>query len=234
MSLQRKLVALREQIHQRLGDNFNIFTRQLTELKSEGIAERALQVGHLAPRFVLPDAYENLVSLAELLQQGPVVLSFFHGEWSSSCNLQVHAYQQMLPQLEDLEATLVAISPEAPGFGRVWIDKQDLSFPLLSDYGNEVARQFGLVFAVNAEMRALLLDGFGVNLAGRNADGSWELPLTGTFVIDTDGVIRFADVHPDFMTDRTAPEAILAALRNLALRNLKDPLSAADLTEDAA
>jgi peroxiredoxin len=229
LSLQRKLVALREQVHQRLGDNFNIFTRQLTELKSEGVAERSLQVGQPAPRFVLPDANENLVSIAELLQQGPVVLSFFHGEWSPCCNLQAHAYQEVLPQLEGLEATLVAISPEAPSFGRVWIDKEHLSFPILSDYGNWIARQFGLVFTMNEEMRSLMLDGFGVNLAGRNADGSWELPLTGTFVIDTDGIIQFADVHPDFMTGRTEPEAILEALRSV-----NESSSATDLTEDAA
>jgi peroxiredoxin len=225
LSLQKKLVALSEQNQQRLGDNFNIFVRQWNELKAEGLVDRALQVGKAAPRFILPDGSDRLVSLSELLKLGPVVLIFYHGEWSPSCNLQLSAYQQMLSQVEDLDATLVAISPEAPAFGRLLTEKQGLAFPVLSDYGNEVANQFGLVFAMNAEMRSLMLDGFGVNLAGRNADGLWKLPIPGTFVLDTEGIIRFAHVDPDFMTSRTEPEEILKTLRSLKESSLAATLT---------
>jgi len=86
-----------------------------------------------------------------------------------------------------LGATLVAVSPQLPDFSRAMITKADLTFPVLSDVGNQVARHYRLVITVPEHLRP-----YGISLPEFNGDDSWELPMTGTFVIGQDGIIHLA------------------------------------------
>src|SRR5262249_38872189 len=83
-------------------------------LAESGLAASALKVGQRAPGFVLPDATGRNVASSSLLARGPVVISFNRGVWCPYCNLEVRAWQQHLPELQALGATLVAISPQLP------------------------------------------------------------------------------------------------------------------------
>jgi peroxiredoxin len=91
-------------------------------------------------------------------------------------------------------------------------DQHHLRFPLLSDFHNEVARQFGLVYRVPDEQQALYRRTF-VNLPLANGDDSWELPIPVTFVVNQDGTISSADANPDY-TVRPEPLEILARLEH--------------------
>jgi peroxiredoxin len=215
MSLHDESVALRGQVKQMLGEKMGVVTKSIDTLKASGIAERAAHVGQLAPDFTLPDAYGKQVSLSSLLQKGPVVLCFYRGSWCPFCNLELHAYQQVLPRINSLGATLVAISPEKPDYAEAMAVKQKLAFPVLSDLGNKVARAYGLVFAMTPEMKDVAHGTFNVDLAAHNGDRSGELPIPATFVIDAQRTIRYAHVDPDFMTGRANPEDALAALRSI-------------------
>src|SRR6266436_2588817 len=113
------------------------------QLINSGAAEQALKKGAQAPDFILPDARGNAVTLSHLLAQGPVVIAFYRGQWCPYCHLSLRAYQQALPQLHALGASLVAISPQTPDHSLAMAEKLELTFALLSDVGNRVARQFG-------------------------------------------------------------------------------------------
>lgn len=176
------------------------------KLIESGLAEQSLHHGDLAPDFTLPDAYGRSVSLSGLLPKGPAVVAFYRGSWCPYCNLQLRAYQSVLPDITHLGATLVAISPQTPDASMEIVDKASLTFPVLSDLGNRVARTYRLVFVLPEVLRP-----YTANLPQYNGDHSWELPLPGTFVIGQDGMIRLAFVHADY-TKRLEPADILAAI----------------------
>jgi peroxiredoxin len=126
----------------------------------------------------------------------------------------LQAYQETLPEIRSLGASLVAISPQTLDSSLSTVDKHKLEFEVLSDVGNQVARRFGLVFRVGDAVRAAMKN-FGIDLAKYNADESWELPVPGTFVVARDGTIRLAYVDADY-TKRLEPAEIVASLRAIA------------------
>lgn len=91
--------------------------------------------------------------------------------------------------------------------------KNNLTFPVLSDTNNQVAEKFGLVFALPEKLR-VIYNSFGVDLERFNGDNSWELPMSGRFIIDSEGVVRNVDVHPDH-TVRPEPTEIIDLLKSL-------------------
>jgi peroxiredoxin len=184
---------------------------EIKTLAESGIARQALQVGAKAPDFTLPDAHGKPVTLSALLAKGPAVVTFYRGGWCPFCDLQLRAYQGVLGAIHDLGAELVAISPQTPDYALSDVEKKQLTFPVLTDKGNHVAREFKLVFALSDALRKLQTH-FGSVLPKFNGDDSWELPMPGTFVLDRHGVVRFASVDPNWMV-RVEPTAILDALR---------------------
>lgn len=183
------------------------------ELSSSGIAERSLQVGQAAPDFALPNVHGEIVRMSDLRARGPVVVMFYRGEWCPFCNLAVRAYQEVLPEIKALGASLVAISPQTPDHSLSLAEKAGLGYEVLSDQGNAVARQFGIVYKMGDSIYQLQQQ-FGIDLSQFNGDESRELPMPGTFVIDRNGTIRFAQVSADH-TQRAEPSAVLDALRGL-------------------
>jgi peroxiredoxin len=184
---------------------------EIEKLAASGIATGALKVGAVAPDFTLPDAHGNAVTLSALLAKGPAVVTFYRGGWCPFCDLQLRAYQSVLGTIHDLGAELVAISPQTPDYALSDVEKKQLTFPVLTDEGNRVAREFKLVFTLSDALRKLQTH-FGSVLPKFNGDDSWELPMPGTFVVDRNRVVRFAVVDPNWMI-RVEPAAILEALR---------------------
>ncbi|MBC8153652.1 MAG: redoxin domain-containing protein, partial [Bacteroidetes bacterium] len=118
-----------------------------------------------------------------------------------------------LPDFAQYKATLIAISPQTPDYTRQTADEKELQFPVLSDVGNVVARQYGVAYAVGDAVYNTL-KGVGINLETYNGNTSGELPLTGTFVIAPDGLVTWAQTDPNFK-HRADPADILAALDEL-------------------
>jgi len=186
-------------------------TRRLVD---SGIAQRALNVGDKAPNFKLPSATGEEVRLNELLDKGPVILNFYRGGWCPYCNLELNAYQKRIPDIDGLGASLVAISPETPDNSLTTAEKGELKFQVLSDVGNKVADQFGLVFTVPPELQELY-DKFGIDIPKYNGDDSWELPMPGTYVVDKDGTVTYAYVDADY-TKRAEPDEVIAKLEEIS------------------
>lgn len=185
----------------------------IAQVAAAGLTRHALQVGQPAPYFTLPDANGQPQTLASLLQNGPVVLTFYRGNWCPYCNVQLRAYQQILPKLARYGATLAAVSPQTPELSSLTASEKELTFPVLSDVGNAVARQYGLAYGVGPEVGGALRSA-GIDLAAFNGTLDDELPLTATFLIGTDGLVAWAEVDANFK-QRPDPTAILAALAQL-------------------
>lgn len=216
MSIQQASAEHKAKAQGMLGEKFGVLTGDMEHARSSGTLDHALEVGQTAPEFTLPDAFGKEVSLRTLLSKGPVVISFYRGEWCPFCNIELHGLQETLPRMQELGATLIAISPEKPDFGIVATEKHKLTFPVLSDFGNKVARKFGIVFQVGEELRGFSKNVFKNDLALRNGDDSYELPVPATFAIDTTGVVGFAHIDVNYMTGRAEPEAVIAALEAMA------------------
>ena len=187
----------------------------MDSVRSSDVLDRALTVGESAPDFTLPDAFGDLISLKALRSKGPVIISFYRGEWCPFCNLELRALQEVLPKMQELGATLVAISPEIQDGGVAVTEKNKLTFPVLSDFSNMVARQFGIVFRVGDKLQELSRNIFKNDLALKNGEGSYELPVPATYVVDTNGKIRFAHVEVDYMTGRAEPVEVVAVLETI-------------------
>jgi peroxiredoxin len=186
---------------------------EIEKLASSQIAKRALAVGATAPDFTLPDSRGASVTLSKLVARGPVVVTFYRGGWCPFCDLQLRSYQGVLGEIRARGAELVAISPQTPDYVLSDAEAKQLVFPVLSDVGNRVAREFGLVYHLSDVLQKLQT-GFGNPIPKFNGDESWELPMPGTFVLDRDRKVVLAHVDPNFMV-RLEPAAILDALKKL-------------------
>ncbi|NOR55016.1 MAG: redoxin domain-containing protein, partial [Sulfurovum sp.] len=148
-----------------------------------------------------------------LLKDGPLVINFYRGGWCPYCNLELQAFQDVLPQIKELGAQLVAISPNLPDKSLSSIEKHALSFQVLSDVQNKVSRQFGLVYTLDEKLQPLYKQ-MGIDLPEFNGDESYELPLPATYVVDSKGMIKLAFAPADY-TKRLDPNKVIEVLKEL-------------------
>jgi len=120
----------------------------------------------------------------------------------------------VLPEIEAAGATLTAISPEQPEFGRDLIRRHRLGFEILRDEGLEVTRRYGLEYNLPDELTEVYAD-LGIHLDQTNGEPQWRLPLPARYIVATDGTIRYARVHPDYTT-RPEPDETVRALAELS------------------
>ena len=211
MSLITELNAFRAEFMQNVPAAIrDAMTKADLSLAASGITDRALKAGAIAPDFVLPDVHGNKVRLSTLLAKGPVVLSFYRGGWCPYCNLELRALQQVLPQLQQLSASLVAISPQRPDESLSTAEKNALSFPVLSDLASSVASSFGITFDLAEELRPIYTE-FNHPLPQKNGVDSWVLPIPATYVIDKQGKILLSFVDVDYR-NRLEPSEVITAL----------------------
>ena len=127
-----------------------IHAQAVAELNQRHLAANILPVGAKAPAFELPDHDGKIVSSSYLLAKGRLALCFIRGRWCPFCVGQMEAMNLVLPQIHQAGAAFVAISPQTGKQSFFMHDQHKLRFPLLSDAGNKVARQFGLTYRVPA------------------------------------------------------------------------------------
>ena len=187
--------------------------RATKELIDSGAASRALKVGDKAPAFTLKDPEGHAVSSADLLAQGPLIVTFYRGVWCPYCNMELQAIEAAAAEIRSLGASIIAISPQVAANSRKSQRENDLSFPILTDHGGNVANAFGLRFRLPDELIAIYKS-FGNDLAVTNGEPSWTLPMPARYVIGRDGVIAYAEINPDY-THRPDPSELIPILKRL-------------------
>jgi peroxiredoxin len=190
-----------------------IHTQAVAELKQQQLSAKILPVGAKAPDFELQDHNGKVISSTDLLAQKRLVICFIRGRWCPFCVGQMEAMNLILPRFEQEfgeAGALVAISPQTVKQSFFMHDQHKIRFPLLSDAGNKVARQFRLTYRVPQAQEAVYRRAF-VNLPFANGDESWELPIPATYIVGRDGTIVYASANEDY-TERPEPSEIVKLL----------------------
>lgn len=183
----------------------------IESVENSGIVTTAKQVGDAAPDFTLTNALGESVSLSDYLKKGKVVLTWYRGGWCPYCNLTLHELQQELPNFKANGATLIALTPELPDESISTAEKNDLQFEVLSDLGNIVAKEYGIVFKLTQEVAEMYNQSFELN--NHNGDESNELPLAATYIINEEGIIEYAFLDADYR-NRAEPSELTDFLKN--------------------
>ena len=193
---------------------------QIKEIYAEGIADvvrqnliaTAKKNDDIAPEFTLTNATGKEVTLSEYLKKGPVVLTWYRGGWCPYCNMTLHYLQEQLSEIQLKGANLLALTPELPDKSMSTAEKHQLQFEVLSDVGNKVAKDYGIVFKLTDDVATSYQNGF--YLHGYNGDESNELPLAATYVISQDGSIIYTFLDAEYR-NRAEASDIFKALDSL-------------------
>ena len=208
-SYQSQLENLLEQLPNMLpADKLAIFHRDADQLGNAYPPAFKLKPGDKAPDFVLPNAKGEQVSLSSELKRGKVVLTFYRGVWCPYCNLQLKMYQQILPQIRQAGARLVAVSPMTPDNSQAMIDSNALQFEVLSDAGNRVAQQYTSVIQ-NPKSSIQAMADLGYDFYSFNQEKSDQLPIPATFIIAENGTVVFSASEGGDYRQRVEPSEIL-------------------------
>jgi len=211
MTLTEQLQEMAEgSVKRHPGEAQDIMKDAIDKLVASAMLEKAFKTGQQLPDIVLPNAQGIMIDLANILKHNKVVLAFYRGGWCPYCNLELRALQNALPNIEARGAKLVAISPETPDNSLSTKEKNELSFEVLSDTNNEVARAMNLVFKL-PETLQVLYKKFKIDLDTNQGNLTQELPIAATYVIEQNGTISYHFLSEDYKL-RADPEEILAAL----------------------
>jgi peroxiredoxin len=175
----------------------------------------AIKIGQKAPDFELPNAEGKSIVLKSLLEKGPVVITFYRGNWCPYCNLQLRALQARLDDIYALGATLVAISPQVPDGSLTEDEISKMDFIVLSDQDAKVALQYGVAWQVPEFLAEHMRVDRKLDLEKVNNGNGNVLPIPATFILGQDGVVTWNYVNVDYRT-RSEPEEIIEALKNLS------------------
>jgi peroxiredoxin len=216
MSLTQILAALRAKYAGLRPEISRTMERHIEELRTNGALDNVLQRRDRAPEFTLESANGTMVSSAELLRQGPLVVSFYRGKWCPYCNAEVDALAQAYPEIKALGGELVVLSPELAEYSKAMSDEFRVPFDILVDRHNAVAEEFGVGYVFPEYLRELYGNVLGIKLEKYNGDETYKLPIPSRFVIDQEGVIRHAYADPDYRF-RAEPSETIFALQDLVV-----------------
>jgi peroxiredoxin len=214
MSLARELAIVQATtLGSFLPEQIRLLDQGVEWLRTSGAVGAAVRRGELVPEFDLPDVHGRQVSLAHLLDRGPVVITFCCGSWCSLCATTVRAYQRMFSAAANEIGTLVAVTLEGPKGAAVLSEQEVGGSHVVSDQGGRVSRLYGLVYALPPALVHLYHE-LGIDLPERNTSRRWELPVAATYVVNGEGVAVFGFVDADHAR-RAEPDELLAVLARL-------------------
>ena len=127
--------------------------------------------------------------------------------------MELEALAESIPEIEKLGASLVLIAPQLETHNRAIKEEKGLDIDILTDPGNEVAERYGIRFKLPDDLKPIYQQ-FKINVDEYNGDDSWTLPMPARLIIDRDGVIRYAEINPDY-TVRPDPGETIAALKEI-------------------
>jgi peroxiredoxin len=187
------------------------YDRLVERLQAGNLGALAPKVGEVMPDFMLSDQAGRLVTLAALLAEGPVVISFNRGHWCPFCRIELEAFDRAHEELAGLSARVVSIMPDRQPYTKGLAAKFRHPLTILTDMDNDYALALGLAMWVGTNVRDLLVE-VRTSLPEFHGNATWVLPLPATFVVARDGRVAARYVNPDFR-ERMEVTDVLAALR---------------------
>jgi peroxiredoxin len=196
VSLQEQLRAFAETVKRERPEFATAVDRLIQRLRQYGAGESAPQIGEPMPPFVLPDDAGQMVSLDELLNRGPVAVTFHRGHWCPYCRIKINALVEAHKELPASEGQIVAIMPDLQKFVEELKSQSNVPFPILTDMDNGYALSLNLTVWVGVEIRKMM-EG-RLDLPAVQGNSSWMLPIPATFVVGRDRLIRARFIDPDY------------------------------------
>lgn len=212
MSLTEQLKAHANSSKSRLPqESLDTMQSAIDKLIASSILDNAAKKGTKIPEISLANATGNIINLNDVLQNNRVVLTFYRGGWCPYCNLELRAFESLLPEIEVKGAKLIAISPETPDNSLSTSEKNKLTYQVLSDTNNKVAKSLGLVFKMPELLQELYKSSFGIDLNKSQDNTNQELTIAATYIIEQDGTISYDFLEEDYKL-RADPSEVIAAL----------------------
>ena len=196
VSLQEQLHAFAETVKRERPEFAAAVDRLIQRLRQYGAGESAPQIGESMPPFVLPDDAGQMVSLDELLDRGPVAVTFHRGHWCPYCRININALVEAHRELPASGGQIVAIMPDLQKFVAELKAQSNVPFPILTDMDNGYALSLNLTIWVGAEVQKMM-EGRR-DLPTFQGNSSWMLPIPATFVVGRDGLVRARFIDPDY------------------------------------
>jgi peroxiredoxin len=196
VSLQEQLHAFAETVKRERPEFATAVDRLIQRLRQSGAGESAPQIGESMPPFVLPDDAGQMVSLDELLDRGPVAVTFHRGHWCPYCRININALVEAHRELPASGGQIVAIMPDLQKFVAELKAQSNVPFPILTDMDNGYALSLNLTIWVGAEVQKMM-EGRR-DLPTFQGNSSWMLPIPATFVVGRDGLVRARFIDPDY------------------------------------
>jgi len=170
-------------------------------------------IGQRLAEVNLTDKDGQNVTLASLYRTGPIVVTFYRGGWCPYCTKALTEWEGRTSELTAMGVQFIAITPEKPELAVGTAGENHLEFPIYSDHNFEAADRFRLRFSMTPSDRETYR-GYGIDLEKNNAAARWDLPAPGTFIVDVNGVVRYAFADWDY-TKRADPDVVIAAAREV-------------------
>ena len=214
MSLKAQLDACRREYEAKVEPQVvDAARRSIQALSKTGLVAKAVKAGETAPLFRLRCRRGGFIALSDLLECGPVVISFFWGDWCPFCLLELNALAAARPEIERLGATLVALSPQARAEPPLPGSDGEPSFPILRDPGCEIAARYRIAFTIPQQFRSAYL-ALGYANSTKTGSNGWVVPMPATYVHDRTGLIVLSYLDADHSA-RLEPAEIIVALSHL-------------------
>ena len=214
-AFQERLANLRKRFQGNLTPGFSkVLDNAIKELEQPEHRKLVLKVGDPMPEFALHNQADEMVDACELNKIRPLVITFYRGFWCPYCNIDMNNLQKYVPEMEEFGATMFAISPEKPQYTSRIIKRQKLTFDILQDERNTVAEKFGIKWKLPRDVVDLYRDKLHYNLMAYHGNDDWSLPIPARFLVDTNGIIRYAESTPDYST-RPDPDDLVDVLKTL-------------------
>ncbi|MFY8284344.1 peroxiredoxin-like family protein [Pseudoalteromonas sp. SSMSWG5] len=196
-----------------------VLSSQVIAATATNIAESAERVSPLLPGLTVPnielkDQYGKTVSLTERFKEKTTVLIVYRGGWCPYCSKQLASVQKIEKELADLNAQLIAVSPDSPEkLAETKITAP--SYQLLSDDSLTLAQTLGLAFYLDDKTAKIYRNKLGVNFVSLEGEAKVALPVPAVFVIDTNGLVHFQYANPNYKV-RLTEDLLLAAVKSVS------------------
>lgn len=175
---------------------------QIDASKPEG-----LKVGDVAPAIAGTDQNGNKIMLSEILKNGPAVLIFYRGQWCPYCNKQLSQLNDSLSLITEKKGTVLTITPETTDNIKKTVEKTKASFSIVEDKGLAIMKAYKVNFAVD-EKTIKKYKGYGIDFEKANGDNGANLPVPATYVVGTDGKIKYVFFNADYSKRASVNEIV--------------------------
>ncbi|MBF7091285.1 AhpC/TSA family protein [Flavobacterium sp. ALJ2] len=197
-SLAKQIKNLNNQLSQQVPQEvLEVFEKSINDLKMQNIDKKSIKIGDIVTPFSLLNTKNQLIHSKDILKKGKTILAFYRGSWCPYCNLELRELQNNITKITDKKATLLAISPQSSDHSMALTEKHELTFEVLTDKNNKLAKQLGISFKLQ-EFALPIYQAIGINLEEFNQNDENTLPIPAVFVIDTDGSVIYKFIDTDY------------------------------------